>query len=166
MKLTTFTSGLLGQENIPGVPIHLGQGSDMDDWKTLVESTIDAIHVDSTNKAVVIEVTCAWEGKGRKRIVATGVDDFVVNEMRLSNIVDRVSRFGAVDFNGKNAEIARRLFVLMRGKEPSQSDLEWPALKNKLACIRDGSLCLLEIEPVYGATIMILATGFRLESVI
>lgn len=138
----------------------------MDDWKTLVESTIDAIHVDSTSKEVFIDVTCAWEGKERKRIVATGVDDFVANEMRLSNIVDRVSRFGAVDFNGESAEIARRLFILMRGKEPSQTDLEWPPLKDKLACIRDGSLGLLEIEPVYGATIMILATGFRLDSVI
>jgi hypothetical protein len=136
----------------------------MDDWKSLVESTIDAIHVDLTNKAVVIEVTCAWEGKERKRIVATGVDDFVANEMRLSNIVDRVNRFGAVDLNGKTEEIARRLFLLMRGKEPSQTDLEWPVLKDKLACIRDSSLSLLEIEPVYGATIMILATGFRLES--
>lgn len=138
----------------------------MDDWKTLVESTIDAIHVDATNKTVVIEVTCAWEGKERKRIVATGVDDFVANEMRLSNIVDRVSHFGAIDVNGESAAIARRLFVLMRGKEPSQTDLEWPVLKDKLACIRDGSLGLLEIEPVYGATIMILATGCRLESVI
>lgn len=137
----------------------------MDDWKTLVESTIEAIHVDSKNKAVVIEVTCVWEDKERKRIVALGVDDFVVNEMRLSNVVDQVRRFGAVDLNGGESEITRRLFVLMRGKKPSQTDLEWPVLKEKLARIREGSLGLLEIEPVYGAKITILATDFRLESV-
>lgn len=138
----------------------------MNDWKTLVESTINAIHFDAINKAVVIDVTCAWEGKQRKRIVATGVDDFVANEMRLSNIVARVSHFVAVDVNGESAAIARRLFVLMRGEEPSQTDLEWHVLKDKLACMRDGSLGLLEIEPVYGATIMILATDCRLESVL
>lgn len=153
------------KENIPDAHIHLGQGSEMDDWKTLVESTIEEIYVDSKNKEVVIGVTCVWEGTERKRIVAVGVDDFVINEMRLSNVVDQVRRFGAVDLNGGGSEIARRLFVLMRGSTPNQSDLEWPVLKEKLARMRDGSLGLLEIDPVYGAKIVILAADFRLEAV-
>jgi hypothetical protein len=131
----------------------------MSEWDTLVESTIDAVHFDLGHKEVRIELTCAWEGKDRKLIVATGVDDFVVNEMRLSNIVDRVSRFDVEDF-----EVARRLFFLMRGAAPSASDLEWPIFKEKLALIREGKLSLLEIEPVYGATILILAESFRLET--
>lgn len=138
----------------------------MEDWKILLESTIDSIHVDSTSKEVFIDVTCAWESKQRKRISAIGVDDFVANELRISNIIDRVTIFDAVEFNDVNQNIARRLFMLMRGKEASQTDLEWPTLKSKLACIGDGSLTLLEIEPVYGATILILAAGYRLESVI
>ncbi len=137
----------------------------MDDWDALIESTIDAISLDVIKKAIAIELTCAWDGAGRKRIIASGVDDFVVNEMRISNIVDRVSRFSSVDYGEKSAEIARRLFKLMRGREPSQTDLEWPPLMNKLACIRDGSLSLLEIEPVYGATILILAIDFQLVPV-
>ena len=42
--------------------IHLrhGKGVDMDGWESLVEATIDAIRVDSENKEVRIEVTCAW----------------------------------------------------------------------------------------------------------
>ena len=32
----------------------------MDGWESLVEATIDAIRVDSENKEVRIEVTCAW----------------------------------------------------------------------------------------------------------
>lgn len=135
----------------------------MNGWESLVEATIDAIHVDSANKAVRIDVTCAWEGKDRKQIVATDVDDFVANEMRLSNIVDRVSRFDADDINDEAAQVAKSLFFLMRGREPRPFDLEWPALREKLARIRDGGLSLLEIEPVYGATILILAKDFRIE---
>jgi hypothetical protein len=137
----------------------------MDDWETLIESTIDAIYVDATKKEVVIEMTCAWEGAGRKRIVASGVDEFVVTQMRIHNIVDRVNRFSVANSNEKSAEIARYLFILMRGREPSQADLEWPPLMDKLACVHNGLLSLLEIEPVYGATIMILAIDFQLELV-
>ena len=155
----------MGSESTRGVTIRLGRGKgvDMDGWECLVEATIDAISVDSANKEVRIEVTCAWEGKDRKQIVATGVDDFVVNEMRLSNIVDRVNRFTADDIKDEGAEVASRLFFLMRGKELSLSDLEWPALQEKLVRIRDGALGLLEIEPVYGATVLVLAEDFRLE---
>ena len=135
----------------------------MGGWESLVEATIDAVHVDSANKEVRIEVTCAWEGKDRMRIVATGVDDFVVNEMRLSNIVDRVSRFDAHAIKDEGAEVARRLFFLMRGKEPGPSDLEWPALREKLARIQAGALGLLEVESVYGATVLVLAEDFKLE---
>lgn len=138
----------------------------MDGWNSLVEATIYAIHIDPNRKEIRIEVKCAWEGLDRKQIVATGVDDFVVNEMRLSNIIDRVSRFNVSDVKNESAEIARCLFFLMRGIEPSPSDLKWPPLLKKLAQVYEGTLCLLEIEPVFGARILILAEDFRLESVL
>ncbi|WP_026096991.1 hypothetical protein, partial [Ideonella sp. B508-1] len=99
----------------------------------------------------------------RKQMWQTGVDDLVVNEMRLSNIVDRVNRFNANDIQEEGSEVMSRLFFLMRGEEPEPSDLEWPALQEKRASIRAGKLSLLEVEPVYGATILILAKDFRLE---
>ena len=132
--------------------------TDMNDWEALIESTIDAIHLDPSNKEVRIELTCAWQGGG-KRIVAAGVDNFVANEMRLSNIVDQVTRF-----RGDEHEIEGRLFFLIRGREPCASDLQWPILKEKLALLRAGELSLLEIEPVYGATIIVLAKSFKIES--
>jgi len=138
----------------------------MGGWESLVEATVDAVHVDLANKEVRIVVTCAWESKDRMQIVATGVDDFVVNEMRLSNIVDRVNRFDAMENADEGAKVARRLYFLMRGTEPSLSDLEWPALLEKLARIKDGALSLLEIEPVYGATVLVLAEDIRLESML
>lgn len=135
----------------------------MSDWDDLVEATMDAIRVDTSRKEISIEVTYASNCKERKRILATGVDDFVANEMRLSNIIDRVTRFGAHDVT--SAEVSSRLFYLMRGREPSSSDLEWPILKQKMALISDGKLSLLEIEPVYGATVTILAEAFRIDPI-
>lgn len=134
----------------------------MDDWEILTEATIDAIRVEPINMEVRIDVTCRWQGEERKQIVAKGVDDFVVNEMRLTNIIDRVTRFDVGGDSEKDA--ARRLFLMMRGQEPSVSDLESPILLEKLSRISAGSLILLEIEPVYGPTVIILAKGFQLEA--
>jgi hypothetical protein len=135
----------------------------MSSWESLVEAVIDAVHVDLKNKKVRVELTCAWNDKDRLAIVASGVDDFLVNEMRLSNIVDRVSRFDADSIEAEDKTVARRLFLLMQGREPDASDLESPLLKEKLRCIQNGSLGLLEIEPVYGATILVLAENFKIE---
>jgi hypothetical protein len=136
----------------------------MDDWDILIESTIDAIHVEPTKKEIRIDVTCKWQGEKRKQIVATGVDDFVVNEMRLSNIIDRVTRLGTSGAVEEESETAKRLFFMMRGREPDSNDLQWPVLIEKLVCIRNGTLGLMEIEPVYGATVIVLAQNFQLES--
>ncbi|NMG72973.1 hypothetical protein [Parazoarcus communis] len=137
----------------------------MSEWDFLVEATIDAIRVDSEKKEVRIDVTCMWQDEKRKQIIATGVDDFVVNEMRLSNIIDRVTRFGTSGVAEEESETAKRLFFMMRGREPDSNDLKWPVLIENLDRIRDGTLGLMEIEPVYGATVIVLAQNFQLESI-
>ena len=136
----------------------------MEGWNGLIESTLDAVHVDPLNKEIRIELTCAWEDKTRKQIVAIGVDDFVLDEMRLSNVVDRVSCFNADDLHEIDSIAAKTLFFLLRGREPNPSDFEWPTLKEKLACIRDGTLSLLKIEPVYGAMVIVLAKDIKLQT--
>lgn len=135
----------------------------MKNWDVLTEATIDAIYVESTKKEIRIDVTCRWQEETRKQIIAEGVEDFVINEMRLSNIIDRVTFFDAN--GGQEKDAARRLFLVMRGREPDVSDLEWPALLEKLDRIRDGVLTLIELEPVYGATVILLAESIRLESI-
>ncbi|TFW09523.1 hypothetical protein E4K72_05620 [Oxalobacteraceae bacterium OM1] len=135
----------------------------MEDWNVLTEATIDAIRIEPTKKEIRIDVTCRWEGEKRKQIVVRGIDDFVVNEMRLSNIIDRVTRLDASD--GLESETAKRLFFMMRGRAPDVSDLEWSVLSEKLDRIRTGTLTLMELEPVYGATVIMLAESIQLEAI-
>jgi len=135
-------------------------------WESLVEANIVAIRFDPIGKSLCMEFTCPWRGNSRMRMLATGIDDFLANEMRLSNIVDRVRVFTAKDICGESSEVASSLFFLMRGNAAvEEMDWEWPALKEALASIQRGELCLMEIEPVYGSTIQILAREFLLEPI-
>jgi len=135
----------------------------MNGLEFLVESTVDSVHVSAKERKICIELTCAWEGNERKKITATGVDDFIADELRLSNIVDRVHCFDAADFRENLSAIADNLFFLMRGRSPTPADLEWGPLKEKLKSIESGVLKLLVVEPVYGATIILLAREVQLE---
>ncbi|KPC54578.1 hypothetical protein [Amantichitinum ursilacus] len=135
----------------------------MDDWDVLTEATIDAIRIESTKQEIRIDVTCRWEGEKRRQIVAQGVDDFVVDDMRLLNIIDRAARLDAS--GGQETETARRLFFMMRGREPDTSDLQWPVLQEKLDRIRTGALFFMELEPVYGATVLVLAERVQLLAI-
>jgi hypothetical protein len=45
------------------------------------------------------------------------------------------------------------------------SDRNWPYLEEKLSLIRDGRLKLIEIEPVCGASIIVLAESIKLEAI-
>jgi hypothetical protein len=134
----------------------------MDEFKLLVEATIDSVHLDNLNKAVRLNLTSPWEGGSRQHIIATGVDDFLATEMRLSNIVECV-KIHAFDREGPpNSELAQRLFFLMRGKESTGSDLEWDFLIKKIERIKNGDLTFMEILPVYGASILLLAAKIEL----
>lgn len=136
----------------------------MMDWDSLVEARLDAIRVDNARKEIRIDLTCPWEGNKPIQIVGIGVDDFCATGMRLSNIVDRVTQYGSEDVKHHSLEVARRLFVLMRGDDPTPSDLEWPSLRERLTAIESGALVLLEMEPVYGVTVLILAEAFSILS--
>lgn len=135
----------------------------MTGWDSLVEATIDVLHADFASKEICVEVISPWEGKNRMRIVATGVDDYVVSDMRLMNIIDRVNIFDAGNIRDEATKVAQKIFFIMQGKEPDPADLKWPPLQEKMTCIQKGTLKLLEIEPVYGAYILILSKSFNLE---
>jgi len=132
----------------------------MNDLNSLVEAAVHSIQVDPSRKEVRIELSYA--GSDKKAVLfAGGVDDFVADEMRLSNVVDRVKVFGAEE--DADSSTANCLFYLMRGRLPDAGELEWPALQDRLTAIRSGALTLLELEPVYGAKVLLLARVIELQ---
>lgn len=136
----------------------------MENLDLLVESTMTALHFDRTNSEMIIHVMCAWEPKERRRIVVRGIDDFLIDDMRPYNIIDRVNLYGREDSMDDSSECASSLLFLMQKRELNASDLEWPAFKAKRSLIQEGRLTLMVIEPVCGASIIALAESIRLEA--
>jgi len=132
----------------------------MNEWEILTEAIINAVHVDSGRKIVQLDLTCRCGVNVRKKLIISGVNDLVINEMRLSNIVDRVNLY-----RGGEEDISSQLFRLIRGREANAEDLKWSPLLEKLSLIRAGKLLMVEIEPVYGASALILGEDIQLSSI-
>ena len=133
----------------------------MNKWDVLVEATFESIHVCSIEKQVRVCVTSPWEGKSSYQIVVKGIDRFVLNDMGLLNIVDRVNFF---DFSKEQeAEAANCLFFLLWGRDPETGELKDSTFLQKLELVRTGKLVLFELEAVCGATLIVLAESVSLE---
>jgi hypothetical protein len=129
----------------------------MNELDSFVESTVLALSVDPRNHELRLEASCPFRGKARKTIVATGIDELLIDDLRIYNIIDRVTVFDATDAVEEINDCTRSLFYLMQKRELSVSDFTWPALKEKLTLIRTGQSQLMEIEPVAGESITVLA---------
>lgn len=136
-----------------------------DDLNLFVESTITAITLDYTNRRMEVVVQSPWGRKGKKRIVVEGIADLLMRDVRRYNVIDRVIVFSAEDMMDSTSEGAQRLFLLMRGREPVELDTEWPLLNEALSRLRSEALVLMEVEPVYGTSILVLAKAICIESV-
>ncbi|MGD0889493.1 MAG: hypothetical protein ABR889_09620 [Acidobacteriaceae bacterium] len=137
----------------------------MDGWNLLVEATITAFHFDHEKMEMKIDVRCHWDGGYNKRIIVSGIDRLAIEEMREYNIIFQVTQFGAEEAMDENSGCASKLFFLMQERDMVASDRNWPYLEEKLSLIRDGRLKLIEIEPVCGASIIVLAESIKLEAI-
>lgn len=88
-------------------------------------------------------------------LMAKGVDRFVATEFRERNIVDRVTLW---DSSSEADEYRDSLSILVAGSSDVPQEAAWQALMDKeVASIKQEKKIFLEIEAVYGVSILLLA---------
>lgn len=103
------------------------------------------------------ELRISFRGHEAKRFVllAEGVDRCVVTDFREQNIVDRVHRWDSTSELGRYRE---SLVMLITGANTESADPAWQAsISKEISAIQAGQKVFVEIEPVYGAAVAILA---------
>ena len=134
----------------------------MSNFDKFVEATIESIMFNCEEKKLSIKIISPWDNS-RTTITADGIYDCLIDQLRASNIIEKLTLFTARNFNDITSELSRSFFYLLRGFEPEQKDLEWDVLKEKLKKVENGFMSLLEIEPVFGARFIILAKSISFE---
>ncbi len=131
------------------------------DWSGFIESHLTGIAIEDSHR--LIRVYLRDTTHQRSIITISGVDRFVVNEMRETNIVECISCWGALS---SDSDYREPLVWLMTGKQDGDSNGAFAPLLDKTKdSIRKGEKVLLEIEPVFGAQLIALATEVSIEKV-
>lgn len=128
------------------------------DLDRFVEGRLTGVQVSSDEMAVSLSL-CEADGC-RWKLEASEVSDFMVLEMRLQNIVDR-----GLIWDASHTEVALRekLAVLVHGSSRRSDETEALPVTSQLELIMSKRAELVELEPVFGAHVLILAAKFALE---
>lgn len=123
------------------------------DFNKFVEGHLTGVTVSQTEKRVVLLLQ---DSTGKNwALTATDVSEFMILQMSMQNIIDRISVW---DASSSDIEYRRKIFSLMYGKfAEEKDDLNLPLINRVIETIRCGDAILVELEPVYGALVLMLA---------
>lgn len=128
----------------------------------LVESKIHGISIEPRQEGSDVVLSIVDNDGVRWRLVASSVSDMLATEMRTQNIIDHVVIVGASD--EANDSVRQKVYYLLRGKDAeTKSDLRWKGVEAVLHDISMSNKCLIEVEPVYGVYVLLIAKSISLE---
>ncbi|WP_157835167.1 hypothetical protein [Xanthomonas sp. SHU 199] len=123
----------------------------------LIESKIVKINASNETKKIEIEIT-KNNGKLRYLISATGVYDVLIEGFRLNNIIEILLDHSKMD----NANALSKLQLMMVGEENYVKG-RFPHVDEKSKEIQNGVLQFWEIQPIYGASVLIASKQISLH---
>lgn len=127
----------------------------MEKWSEFVEGRLAGVILRDQDNAVDIYISNRLRQK--YTLTARGLKELRVWEMRHKNIIDRISLW---DASSPETEYKERLAFLIYGAQEEKNKgapESMAALAEAIESIRAGNAVLVEMEPVYGALILILA---------
>ncbi|MDD2815912.1 MAG: hypothetical protein PHP00_09265 [Thiotrichaceae bacterium] len=133
----------------------------------LVETVIQSVAVTQTEHGQDVLITILDHEANTWILTAISVDDFILNWMCQINIIECVNFF---DAESPDIEyIQDTLLYLIRSRDPKEDEdiKEWETkfVAQRVQKMKESGYVLLEIEPVAGAYIVLLAEKILLEKV-
>ena len=131
----------------------------MNDWSAFVEGKITGIVLHEDGE--VVDIILNSRSGNAYKLTAAKVEQMTVLEMRRQNIIDRISIW---DSSSDVNKFKGRLCLMLYGAQ--EEDSRYAEIVQKtLESLRCGKAVFLEIDPAYGALILLLAEDLRLEAI-
>jgi len=129
----------------------------MIDFSSCVEANILGLNIDNASRALRIDLQ--FSSSQRHQIVVDGMDRFIANEFREQNIIDRVNLW---DLKSSSIEFTEVLFELFSFNHAEANKEINELIQKEIIAINNGEKVLLEIEPVFGVSVIVLAKSVKL----
>jgi hypothetical protein len=123
-----------------------------------VETYFDGIKLNHENKEVYLFLRD--HNAVRWVLMAEGVSDCMVLQMRTLNIIDRITFW---DVSSNEESYIDKLFCLHKGYYPGEKDKrDFLFITGSIEKIKHDEMFLMELEPVFGANVLVLAKRAKL----
>ncbi len=127
----------------------------------LVETIIQSVAVTQTGHGQNVLITILDHEANTWSLTAFSVSDFTLSGMRSSNIIDSINFFDAESPDLE--DLQDTLLFLLGGRYTMKEEWKTKLVAQHVQKIRNSEYVLLEIEPVAGAYIVLLAEKILLE---
>jgi hypothetical protein len=131
----------------------------MSDFSRFVEAQLIGISISESTELIEFKLRDV-EG-AEFSLLATGVSRFLANEMRERNIVDRINIWSSE--NWSDAARAELTQLLIGSQTPVDREKMSPIVSAEIEAIARGSRLLVEIEPVYGVSVLVLCERLEIK---
>ena len=139
------------------------------DFGSLVESMIYGISISKqpgeySSSKHIVSIDIEDNYKNRWSLTATGVSDLCIKSLCIQNIIHEVYLFEGVSSDCD--DVRNKIhFLLDAGDQSNKNDWVWKLVEQFVTSISAGQACLLEIEPVCGAYILMIAESISLKMI-
>lgn len=128
-------------------------------FDAFIECVFDSVSIESLAEGQNVHIRILDHEKNRWILTATAVNAFSLNDMCLQNIIDHISLYDMSNVDSDIEGIQRKIFFLLQGRFPVAEDelILKESIERIFKDIRESRSLLLEIEPVCGAEVLLLA---------
>jgi len=130
-----------------------------------IEYEFDSVSVVATSEGDNVLIRILDHEKNRWELTASTVRYFVLNGMCLQNIIERIGIYDASNIEAEFEAVREKIFFLLQGRYPEAKDesVLKDVIEKIFRDIRTSRCLLLEIKPVYGAYILLIAGQVSLD---
>lgn len=128
-------------------------------FEQFIECEFDSVSVISTLEGDNVLIRIVDHEKKRWELTSSTVRYFVLNGMSLQNIIERIDIYDASNIDQKFDVVREKIFFLLQGRYPETNDkfVLTDVIDKIYQDIKISKCTLLEITPVYGAYVLLIA---------
>jgi len=132
------------------------------DFNNFVETKLHAVSVIEGLKGINVIINVLDNNNREWLLTASNTSELLLEEMRLQNIIQCISLFDK--HNADSEDLRKKIFYLLRGRLPiDSSELIWNGVNDIVKSIKISEKVFLEIEAVYGTTVLLISNRVSME---
>lgn len=134
-----------------------------------IECDINSVSVVSEPNGRKKVLFCILDhNKNKWELCADDVKYFLLNGMCLQNLIESINLYKTSNINECLEDVRSKVFYLLQGRYPEAQDEEFlrEVVEKKIDDIKASTSLLLEIQPVYGAYILLMTSGISITQIL